>query len=324
MSGILSSVDQRTKLAGENRLELLLFGLGGKQLYGINVFKVKEIVEYLPLTAIPQSSDIVSGIVNMRGQTFPVFDLSYAIGYEHCQDPENAYIIITEYNQTIQGFLVNKVNRIINLDWGAMHKPPPGAGKDSFLTAITDIDGELVEIIDVEKILQMVSPASVDVSQDLKEQTEKMSIKDMKALICDDSMVARKQVERTLRQIGLQVVAKSDGIEAYNQLVEWTQETGELPKDLLLLISDIEMPEMDGYKLTTEIRNNPKLAPLYVILHSSLTGVFNNALVEKVGADDFIPKFDPDTIVTGVKKFLDSKNIEMPDDIGGDATSKSE
>ena len=310
MSGILSSVDQRTKLAGENRLELLLFGLGSNQLYGINVFKVKEIVEYLPLTTVPQSSEIVSGIVNMRGQTFPVFDLSYAIGYEHCKDPENSYIIITEYNQSVQGFLVENVNRIINLDWESMHKPPAGSGRDNYLTAITDIDGELVEIIDVEKILQMVSPVSEEVSEELKEET-KMSIKDMRALICDDSMVARKQVERTLKQIGLQVVAKADGREALNQLLEWTKETGELPKDLLLLISDIEMPEMDGYKLTTEIRNNPKLAPLHVILHSSLTGVFNEALVEKVGADNFIAKFNPDTIVNGVKKFLSKKHIDV-------------
>lgn len=304
MSELLSSVDQRTKLAGENRLELLLFQLRSNQLYGINVFKVREIIEYIPLTSIPRSHSVVRGIANMRGKTFPIFDLSMAIGYERFEDIKKCYIIVTEYNQTVQGFLVASVNRIVNLDWEAMHKPPPGSGTTNFLTAITNIEDSLVEIIDVEKILQEIHPIPTEVADEIKEDVAVQEAHGKKILICDDSRVARKQLQKTLEQIDIEVIVKNDGKEAYDYLQSLVADRDKLPSELLMLISDIEMPEMDGYKLTTEIRNDPKLSDLHVILHSSLSGVFNTALVQKVGADRFIAKFNPDVIVLGVTELL--------------------
>lgn len=305
MAGVLDTVDQRTRLAGENRLEILLFQLNEKQIYGINVFKVREVIRTLPLTKIPQSHSTIKGISNIRGQTIPVIDLNMATGGDSIPDPSEGFIIITEYNQSVQGFLVSSVLKIINTNWEEIHPPPAGAGDDCYLTAVTQVDDELVEIIDVEKVLQEISPQNLEVSEESKAHVKEGE--DQVVLICDDSAVARKQLEKVLVQLNLKVVSKNNGKEAHDYLMDVIQENDKLPDDLLMLISDVEMPEMDGYKLTTEIRNNPVLKDMYVVLHTSLSGVFNNALIEKVGADKFIPKFQPDNLAQVVRLALENK-----------------
>ncbi|NCO47121.1 MAG: response regulator, partial [Vibrio sp.] len=132
-------------------------------------------------------------------------------------------------------------------------------------------------------------------------ETEKEIIR--RILIADDSTVARKQVQRAVESIGFEVVAVKDGKEAYEKLIEMAAE-GPIYNQISLVISDIEMPEMDGYTLTAEIRRNSDLKDLYVILHSSLSGVFNQAMVERVGANSFIAKFNPDELGNAVKAAL--------------------
>ena len=151
MAGVLDSVDQRTRLVGQNRLELLLFRLAGKQLYGINVFKVKEVLQCPKLTEIPQRNPVVRGIAHVRGNTISVLDMSQAMGNAPLEDVKNGFVIISEYNMTVQGFLVREVERIVNLNWENIHPPPKGAGAGNFLTAVTEVDDKIVEIIDVEK-----------------------------------------------------------------------------------------------------------------------------------------------------------------------------
>ncbi|MCP4126170.1 MAG: purine-binding chemotaxis protein CheW, partial [Gammaproteobacteria bacterium] len=156
MSGVLAGVDQRTQLAGHNRMELLLFRLAGRQRYGINVFKVQEVITCPSLTEVPGSSPVVRGIANMRGKTITVMDLSMSIGGPSLGDTENRFVIITEYNRRVQGFLVGSVDRIINSNWDQILPPPKGLTSDSYMTAVTQIDDELVEIIDVEKVMKEV------------------------------------------------------------------------------------------------------------------------------------------------------------------------
>ena len=112
MSGVLANVDLRTQLAGHNRLELLLFRLDSKQLFGINVFKVQEVIQCPPLTQVPDSHAVVRGITNMRGRTITVMDLGMAIGCAGVDKPEENFVVVTEYNQHVQGFLVGGVDRI--------------------------------------------------------------------------------------------------------------------------------------------------------------------------------------------------------------------
>jgi len=307
MAGLLDSVDMRTQLAGHNRMELLLFRLGGRQQFGINVFKVQEVIQCPPLTKIPNSHDVVRGVANMRGKTISVMDLSQAIGMRPVEDIESSFIIITEYNRTTQGFLVASVDRIINTNWESIMAPPKATGKGSYLTAITKIDNELVEIIDVEQVMAEICGAHVGVSESVREEThleEGSESGVRKILVADDSVVARNQVKRTLEQIGYEAVLAKSGKDALTQLQEMA-EKGPIDEQISLIISDIEMPEMDGYTLTTELRKDPRLQGLYIMLHTSLSGVFNNAMVEKVGANRFIAKFNADELATGVMEALE-------------------
>lgn len=305
MAGILDGVNQRTQLVGKNRLELLLFRLSVRQRYAINVFKVREVIPCPKLKRLPDSHPNVVGIGNMRGQTIPVIDLSAALGYPPVTNLDSAFVIITEFNRHVQGFLVTEVDRILNCNWEEIMPPPKGAERGSYLTAITNVDGELIEIVDVEKVLEEVVGSVKDVSDEIKDQVSSDSNILRRVLVADDSMVARNQVKRALGQVNIDCVLVNDGREALDQLKAWAKE-GRLYDEISLVISDIEMPEMDGYTLASEIRNDPDLKDIYLVMHSSLSGVFNNAMVEKVGADEFLPKFKADELAQAVLDKLQS------------------
>ncbi|MFJ4145658.1 chemotaxis protein CheV [Pseudomonas sp. NPDC089734] len=300
MAGVMDSVNQRTQLVGQNRLELLLFRLDGKQLYGINVFKVKEVLQCPKLTIMPKSSRIVRGVANIRGGTIPIMDLAMATGSTGMISLVNSFVIITEYNTKVQGFLVHSVERIVNMNWEEIHPPPKGTGRDHYLTAVTRVDNQLVEIIDVEKILAEVAPITEGVSQGVVDEEVHQKAVSLRVLTVDDSSVARKQVSRCLETVGVEVVALNDGRQALDYLKAMVEEGKKPDEEFLMMISDIEMPEMDGYTLTTAIRNDPRMQKLHITLHTSLSGVFNQAMVKKVGADDFLAKFRPDDLAARV------------------------
>jgi len=176
MAGVLDSVNQRTQLVGQNRLELLLFKLSGIQRYGINVFKVKEVLQCPPLTALPKLHPSIRGIANVRGETISIIDMNLATGGRAIDNIEERFIIITEYNRSIQGFLVGSVERIININWENILPPPDGVGRFNYMTAVTELDGSLVEILDVEKILDEISPAATDVDDDIIDEEIKESL----------------------------------------------------------------------------------------------------------------------------------------------------
>ena len=307
MAGILDSVNQRTQLVGQNRLELLLFKLNGRQRFGINVFKVREVLQCPPLTSMPKSNAYIRGVAHIRGQTISVIDLSMAVGGRPIKSIEDGFIIIAEYNRTVQGFLVGGVERIVNMNWEKIMPPPSGAGRYSYLTAVTEIENELVEILDVEKILNEICPVNTTVSDDVAAQGNiQKDLGERIVFIADDSAVARNQVKRALEPLGVTTELAKNGKEALRRLKEIAELdcVNDITERVGLLISDVEMPEMDGYTLTAEIKADPKLAPLHVILHTSLSGVFNQAMIEKVGADDFIAKFNPDELATAVNKWV--------------------
>ncbi|GIC76614.1 chemotaxis protein CheV [Moritella sp. F3] len=305
MAGLLDTVNQRTQLVGQNRLELLMFRLNGRQRFGINVFKVKEVLQCPPLTILPKLNSVVRGVAHIRGQTISVIDLSLATGGRPIQDLSKAFIIISEYNRSVQGFLVSSVERIININWESILPPPKGTGRFSYLTAVTEVDNELVEVLDVEKILHEVAPVSMEISKevlDTANDIDKTAIEKV-ILVVDDSSVARNQIKKAVSDLGFKIVLAKDGRDGLNKLRELAV-NGPISEQVALMISDIEMPEMDGYTLTAEVRNDPSLNGLYVILHTSLSGVFNQAMVAKVGANDFIAKFNPDELAGAVLKAL--------------------
>jgi|TARA_B110000503_G_scaffold36464_1_gene59684 two-component system chemotaxis response regulator CheV len=320
MAGVMESVNQRTQLVGQNRLELLLFRLDGDQVYGINVFKVKEVLQCPVLTSIPGSSPVVCGVAHIRGGTIPILDLSLATGNAAIKNRQERFVIITEYNIRVQGFLVRGVDRIVNMNWEDIQPPPKGTGHDHFLTAVTQYQGQLVEIIDVEKILAEVSPVKEEISPELIAQGMALRAPELEIMIVDDSKIARNQIAKTLMRIGFKVVSFNDGRQAYEHLLALVADGIHPANKYPILVSDIEMPEMDGYTLTAEIRANPHLKDLFVVLHTSLSGVFNKAMVSKVGANDFLAKFQPDMLGQLVLERITELGIRLPP-TGGDVGS---
>lgn len=297
MPNVLDGINQRTEFVGKNRLELLMFRLEDGELYGINVFKVKEVIRCPQLTTVHSAHAVVRGVAHIRKRTLSVIDLGLSIQGPPIENGEDSYVIISECNRSIQGLMVKSVERIVNLKWEDIHLPPEGADENSYINAITNIDGEMVQLIDVEHVLTEVIGEPEMVSSDI---TDTVSMDDdvlRHVLVVDDSRVARNQISKALEQIGLKCTVLNNGKAALEQLKAWTKDGVPITDKLALIISDIEMPEMDGYTLTSEIRRDPRLKDLYVLLHSSLSGVFNESMVKKVGADKFIPKFSADELV---------------------------
>jgi two-component system chemotaxis response regulator CheV len=291
MAGVLENVDMRTRLAGNNRLELLLFRMNGRQRYGINVFKVREVLECPPLRRVPTAHPAVCGVATIRGRTLSVIDLGKMLGMRATTDMTGQFVVITEFNRSVQGFLVSGVDRIVNMNWEEILAPPANSGKGNYLTAVTRMDNELIEILDIEKVLSEVVPKDIQVSEALA-ATKKPTDQHLPLLVADDSSTARKMIARTLDQVGIPYIMAVNGREALAKLQELAADGQPISGKIGLVISDIEMPEMDGYTLTTEIKKDPRLKDLYVLLHSSLSGVFNDSMVKKVGADQFLAKFN--------------------------------
>lgn len=301
-AGLLHSIDQSTQLAGHNRLALLLFRVDDRQLFGINVFKVQEVIPRPALTWLPSAHPRICGVAEIRGRVVPVLDLAGAVGGRPTPADAAAHVIVAEFNRSVQGFLVKAVERIIHVDVSEVH-PPPDSGTHGYLTAITRQAGELIEIVDVEKVLADVIGEAPAISDDLVEAAK--AIHDgRRILVADDSRVARAQVQKILNQLGIECLLVNDGREALRTLQGMADQGVKVTDRFSMVISDVEMPDLDGYTLATEIRRDPRLKDLFVILHTSLSGVFNNAMVQRVGADRFIPKLSPDELAEAVLERL--------------------
>ncbi|VAW53081.1 Chemotaxis protein CheV [hydrothermal vent metagenome] len=309
MSNILDGINQRTQLVGKNRLELLMFRLEDGELYGINVFKVREVIRCPSLTTVHSAHSVVRGVATIRNCTLSVIDLGLAIQGPAIDQENESYVIITEFNRSIQGFMVSSVEHIVNLKWEDIRLPPAGTDTDSYINAVTSVDGKLIQLVDVEHVLTEVVGAPEMVSSDITESVciEKNQVRHV--LVVDDSKVARNQISKALEQIGVECTTFNDGALALAQLKSWAREDIPVSNRIAMVISDIEMPEMDGYTLTSEIRRDPSLKDLYVLLHSSLSGIFNETMVKKVGANRFIPKFSADELVKEILPIIQKSTL---------------
>ncbi|MDP5029529.1 MAG: chemotaxis protein CheV [Paraglaciecola sp.] len=317
MSELLASIDLRTQLVGENRLELLMFKLGTRHTFALNVFKVREVITVPSLNHLPGSHANLKGVTNYRGASIPIIDLRAAIKMGGKDDYQPGNVIITEYNRSVQGFLIGQIMNIINTSWSNIQPPPTTAGKNNYLTAITqvDIEGkrELVEIIDVEKVLAEIIEYDTSISADILDDPVSKHLKGKKVLIVDDSATARWQIRETLQQLGIVIIEEKDGLKALNKLRQWADEGKKVTDEILMMFTDAEMPEMDGYRLTAEVRQDPRMSDLFIALNTSLSGSFNEAMVEKVGCNRFISKFQPDLLVEVVQQRMrEVLNLDGP------------
>lgn len=301
MSDLLKNIDARTKLAGTNKLEILLFSLGTdsrtgrRETFGINVFKVREVMRTPPITSAPEMPPSVEGMVSLRGVLVPVVDLAQYARVE--TDASRSIMIVTEYAGHTQGFLVEAVDTILRLDWSQMRVPPAMllAEMGGLVTAVTELsDGRLVMMMDVEKILSETTNYDDEI---VYRNIKPLEHPELTVFFADDSSVARKQIERTLQAMGVKYVAAINGREAWDELEKmaaYAQASGQDVTTLIsLVLTDIEMPEMDGYILTKKIKSDTRFAGVPVIMHSSLSGMSNQQLGKSVGVDEYVPKFEP-------------------------------
>lgn len=312
MSDLLKSIDERTKLAGTNKLEILLFFLGvdqrtgRRETYGINVFKVREVMRTPPITAAPEMPSAVEGMVSLRGALVPVVDLAKYAGIG--ADTPRDIMIVTEYAGHTQGFLVESVDTILRLDWSKMRVPPEmlTAQLGGLVTAVTELDdGRLVMMMDVEKVLSETTNYDDEMAY---RSVVPIDRPDCTVYFCDDSVVARKQIEKTLEAMGVKYVGAVNGRQMWEELQKvaaYAGSSGRQVSDLVsLVLTDIEMPEMDGYILTKRIKSDPRMNGVPIIMHSSLSGMSNQKLGISVGVDEYVPKFEPQRLAETLARRL--------------------
>lgn len=303
MSDLIKQIDAKTKLAGANKLEALTFSLGinpangREETFGINVFKVREVIKKPPITSAPNMPGAVKGMVSLRGSLIPVVDLAEYAGFS-TQD-EKKVLVLTEYNGKTQGFLVHSVDTILRISWSEMKVPPNmiSGHMKGLVTSVTELkDGRLVMMLDVERVLSELSPSDEeDVAYQAIEPLEKKF--DGYVFFCDDSSVARRQIQKTLEALNVKYKYAMNGKEAWDllsQMADMAITQGHAVSDVIkLVLTDIEMPEMDGFALTKKIKADPRMKDIQVIMHSSLSGSQNQTLGKSVGVDEYISKFEP-------------------------------
>jgi len=282
-----------TNDAQGDSLSLLLFTLRSGKLMAINLLKVSEIIPCPTLTRLPDSHPHVKGIATLRGNSLSVIDLSRAIGEQPLVDPSGGCLIVTEVSRSKQGLHVQGVSKIIHCHTSDIRPPPYGSGVKSFVTGVTQVDGELVQVLDIEKVIHGIAPARVVLDPTALSAGDAEALSEAKILIVDDSQVALQQSLQTLRGLGITCHTARSAKEAIERLLE-LQGTDE---QINVVVSDIEMPEMDGYAFTRSLRESPDFKDLYVLLHTSLDSVLNAEKAKMAGADDVLTKFSsPDLI----------------------------
>jgi two-component system chemotaxis response regulator CheV len=321
MSELLKNIDARTKLAGTNKLEILLFSLGldartgRRETFGINVFKVREVMRTPPITAAPDMPASVEGMVSLRGALVPVVDLAR---YSSVQtNTPREIMIVTEYAGHTQGFLVEGVDTILRLDWSQMRVPPDMllADMGGLVTAITELpDGRLVMMMDVEKVLSETTNYDDDL---VFRSIKPLNRPELTVFFADDSVVARKQIQRTLDAMAVKSVSAINGREAWVELekmANYAQSIGKKASELIsLVLTDVEMPEMDGYILTKKIKSDPRFLCVPVIMHSSLSGMSNQQLGKSVGVDEYVAKFEPQRLSEALaRRLLGGAQASLP------------
>jgi len=288
---LLDQIDARANLAGTNKMEILLFGLGSGEKFGINVFKVKEVCQAGKITRTPNMPDGVDGIVSLRGHVMPVLNLANFMGMNPAGNHQT--MMVAEYSNHILGFLVQGVDRIIRVDWDKVRATEGMlSDKGALITAITELpDGSLVSILDVEQILANAFGEAIVGNVERVESDH-----DLCVFFADDSMVARRKIAEVLDKMGVKHIQATNGDDAWDRLkamADAAQSAGtNLHDQFQVILTDAEMPEMDGYVLTQHIKADRRFDGIPVVMHSSLSSDANRAMGRRVGVDHYVPKFD--------------------------------
>lgn len=315
MSDVIQDVDERSKLAGTNKFELLIFRLGEdaksntREVFGMNVFKVREALIMPPITPMPGSPKHVLGVANIRGQIIPVIDLPSVVG---CTPSARNILLVTEYERSVQGFAVEEVDEIVRLEWGRVVSAEKSAA-GALVTSLARLDGDqekarLALILDVESILRETLPSRFRSGEELT-HTPSVHIPEGSVIVyADDSSAARRQIETVLGRFKLPFTSAKTGKEAWDHLKRLAHEARSagmpISQKVAMVLTDLEMPEMDGFTLTRQLKEDDLLKAVPVVIHSSLSGSANESHAKRVGADGYVAKFVPDELIRAIAKVL--------------------
>lgn len=285
----------RTKSKANQSQGMLMFKLSITQSFAIGTLKVREIVPYQPTTQIPYSHHHVIGTVTIRNLTVPVIDMSAAIGFRAIapEDYPKCTLIVTDCLRTVVAFLVRSIDKIIECDWKSIEPPPTSVGTNVFVTGITRYQDRIVQMLDVELLLSKIYPEYESAQVPMLTDIEREQLKALKILLVDDSSIARKQLADALDSINIPYLICNNGLDA----IEIMREEAAHNRPIELLVSDIEMPGLDGYELAFEVQNDPALNQSYRILHTSLSSEICVDRAHQVGAHEALEKFNAGELI---------------------------
>ena len=303
---LLDTVDARTRLAGSNKMEILLFSLGTRETFGINVFKVREVGRTPHITKTPNMPRGVEGLVSLRGNVIPVLSLVNFLDLKDKPAERGQTMMVADYSKRTLGFLVHEVDRIIRVDWEKVRAPESVlSSNQGLITAITELEnGTLVSLLDVEQILANAFGEAIIVDVPPAQVPE-----DTGVFFVDDSIVARRKIAEVFDKLGVKHKHATNGAEAWSRLqglAAHAQQTNSvLRDDVKLILVDAEMPEMDGYVLTRHIKSDARFDGIPVVMHSSLSSEANRAMGQAVGVDAYVAKFDAEVLADTLRPLLE-------------------
>ncbi|WP_394129870.1 chemotaxis protein [Shewanella maritima] len=274
---------------------LLLFKLNHTQLFALGTLKIRELMPFTPLTKLPKSHPSIAGTATVRGKTIPVIDMAAAIGFKPLSQEELAksYIVVTDCQRMVIGFIVRGIEKIIECNWRDIEPPSNNLGANAFLTGVTHVDDRIVQLLDVELLLSKIFPGDPATNKAIITDVQREQLKPLNILLVDDSKVARKQLSDALDLLNIPYQVTSDGRDALSLMEQAAQNQAAID----ILVSDIEMPGLDGYELAFEVKNNPLTADAYIILHTSLSSEISVGQAKQVGANEALTKFDAKELI---------------------------
>ncbi|MFT2091108.1 chemotaxis protein [Paraglaciecola sp. 2405UD69-4] len=274
---------------------LLLFRLKNGRQLALGTLKILELVPYKPVTSMVQSVAGVKGILNVRDKTIAVIDMAEVIGFGPIPESElsDSYIVVTDCQRKVVGFVVSKIDKIVETNWREIKQPDKRLGAGVFITGTVEVANEFIQLIDVELILNKVFPPDPQAALAVVTDLQREKLKPMNILVVDDSLTARRQLTDVLELLHVPFHVTDDGHKA----LEYMRQQARSGHPVNLLVSDIEMPGLDGYELTFEVRNSPALAATYIILHTSLSSSISVSQAHQVGANTALTKFEAKELV---------------------------
>lgn len=321
MDSLQKDIDDRANLTLSNKFELLLFRLGAaaqdekSELFGINVFKLREIMPMTTLTKAAGMKSPLLGMANIRGQIIPVIDLAAVAG---CTPTAGLnLLLVTEYARNTQAFAIESVDNIVRLDWSQVHAADTRVSNRN-VTSIALLNNdenrdEMALVLDVEQILYDIIPSA----RNVKNEPIAARSFDFKpgslAIVAEDSRVARAMLDQGLKAMGIPALMFNNGLAAWEKIKQMAEEAkaaGESIHDKIsLVLTDLEMPEMDGFTLTRNIKADRQLKNIPVVIHSSLSGSANEDHVRKVGANGYVAKFEVNELSQVIHQVLEQAVI---------------